>query len=221
MDEESKLRFDDVGRNILTTNARFDDQSKRLDDVKWMVGGTSAIFAVIFSVITLVAGWNYNSALTQLHDFEEDIKRQLLKIDDTKLELFNVDGSALSGQAIIVKLEKDPYQQDRIFGNFSFMLRNSGETSSGDMFIKVYSSTGFELNTPSSDEKQYNYEFVFVPESLHPVSVPGGMSIIERMHLYLPNPESIKPVKYDGMIKVYYGRGRMVSAPVFWNVSLP
>jgi hypothetical protein len=68
MDEEAKLKFEDVERRITAVDKRFDDQGKRFDDVKWMVGGTSAIFAVIFAVITTLASLNYNSERASLRD---------------------------------------------------------------------------------------------------------------------------------------------------------
>lgn len=229
MDEEIKLKFDDTERKIATVDKRFDDQAKRFDDVKWMVGGTSAIFAVIFSVVTIVASWNYNNERANLRSFEDDIRRQVLKIDDTKLDLYGLDGAALAGQTINAGLEKYKISNERdarpdpsgeFHLQFRFIARNTGENSSGPMYIKLYTRTGLELPLPSSDEPGYQYEVNLSPENLDPSVIPGGMSIVHDLHVYVSHPEKISPgSRHPGLLKVYYGRGRITSAPIYLQIS--
>lgn len=233
MDKELKFRLDDLERKILAVDKRFDEQSKRFDDqgkrfddVKWLVGATSAIFTIAFGVITVIAGWNYSGERQGLRDFQKEIKEQVMRTDDTKLELQGLDGNDLSGQEIEAKIERflisnqpnvrpDPSGVPHL--TFSFVIKNSGDVGSGPLYVKIYSKD-VKLAQKSSDEKTYTYEDYIYPTSMDPSSVPGKMSVTIDLRLFLLDAD-IRPGRHTSLLKIYYGRGKVALAPIYFRTS--
>jgi hypothetical protein len=123
MEEEVKLRLDEIDKRVSAAEKRF-------DDVKWCITGLSGGFGFIFSVVVLVAAWDLNRERAGLRDIEKDIKegnvekdtkddaRNLVKdlMDQIrerfgqpvqrKLELFGANGVALDGQEMVPQPSK-------------------------------------------------------------------------------------------------------------------
>jgi hypothetical protein len=223
MDEETKFKFEDFERRLAGLDKRFDDQLKRFDDVKWLVGatvgGTSAIFTVIFATLTLISGWNYNSERQGLRDFQKEIREQVTKTDDTRLGLYALNLADLSGQDVEASLERITTEASsntsgQPFLRFAFIVRNEGESNSGPLYIKLYTKEGLKLNITSSDDQHYAYEGSLTPDILTPSSIPGKMSMTYDINWPLPLPVSIAQGKHAVLLKVYYGRGKVASAPL-------
>lgn len=72
MDDDIKMRFDEVDKRMASTEKRF-------DDLKWYFGGAVTLFTVGFSVLTILLSWNYKSERDSLHDTLKDFKAELGK----------------------------------------------------------------------------------------------------------------------------------------------
>src|SRR5277367_6008176 len=169
VDDETKFRFDDVDRKMGTLDKKIDDQGKRFDDVKWFVGGTS----IIFSALVLIAGWNYNSEREGLRDFQKEVREQVSKTDDSKLDLYGVNGVELAGQEVAATVVVAPpndksSDQPNPYIDFSFVIRNTGDNTSGPMYFKMYTREDLQLTEKSSDETAYKYEAYLTPQDQTP-----------------------------------------------------
>ena len=212
MDEETKLKLDDLDRKATVLDKKIDDQGKRFDDVKWFVGGSS----LIFSVLVLIAGWNYNTERGVLRDFEKEIRELVSKTDETRMDLYAINGMDLAGQEISAEvLPPPPGGTGDFYLVFSFVLRNTGENTSGPTYLKLYTKEDLKLAQKSSDDARYQYEDYLTPKTLTPDSIPAKMSIIHDLRFFLPPPASISPGKHAALLKVYYGKGKVVSAPIY------
>jgi hypothetical protein len=221
MDDDIKFKLEDIDRQIAAVSTRFDDQGKRFDDVKTLLGGMTAIFAVIFSVITVVASWNFNTERAELRAFEEDIRRQTLGIGDADMTLYGQKNSLLSGQTIPATLANAANNVRGPGLEFLFGVHNSSTVASGPLYVKLYTKADLPLAFPNADEPIYQYEYTIGPESLHPPIIPGGMSMTEGLHVDVPNIEEIKAGLHEVLLKVYFSKGKVVSAPFILSLTLP
>jgi hypothetical protein len=216
MDEEMKFRLDDVDRKTMALDKKIDDQGKRFDDVKWFVGGG----ALIFSILLGIAGWNFINERAGLRDFQKEITDLVRKTDETKLELYSVkDGTDLSGQEVATEFSTRPAtkpdEKTTPQFTFSFVVRNTGENTSGPMYIKLYTKEDFKLIQKSSDNAKYQYEDYVSPIDLKPDSIPAKMSITHVLDFVLPaTPLNVKPGRHSALLQVYYGKAKVVSAPI-------
>jgi len=216
VDDETKFRFDDVDRKMGTLDKKIDDQGKRFDDVKWFVGGTS----IIFSALVLIAGWNYNSEREGLRDFQKEVREQVSKTDDSKLDLYGVNGVELAGQEVAATVVVAPpndksSDQPNPYIDFSFVIRNTGDNTSGPMYIKMYTREDLQLTEKSSDETAYKYEAYLTPQDQTPGSIPARMSIIRGIQFLLASNYRISPGRHSALLKVYYGKGKLASASFY------
>jgi hypothetical protein len=230
VDEETRLRLEDIDRRIAVTNTRFDatntrfdDQAKRFDDMKVFVGGITSIFAVIFAVVTGYATWNFNNERADLRAFEEDIRRQTLGLGKTELEITDEKGSLLAGQVVSATLseESTPYLPSGGELVFTIGLKNLGLVFTGPLFMKLYTGSGLPLVRASTDDQNYPYEFVLGPEIIHPNNLPGGISTNLEMHYPTADAKKIKAGSYPAQIKVYFGKGEVASARFTLSATTP
>jgi hypothetical protein len=236
MDDEAKYRLDDADRRISALDKkiddqgkRFDDQGKRVDDIKWAIDRISAVFGAIFTLLVLVAGVNYVADRNRLREAEKQINDRLNKTDDNKIELFTSDGKKyLAGQEVLSPIVKFPQTNkpdtppDSINGfphlTFSFVAKNTGNDSSGPIFIKIYTAEGLQLDHPSSDESNFKYEAYLPPDTLDPNTIPAQMSIANDLRVWLRNPSEVKPGKYPALIRLYYGKAKIAYAPIVFVI---
>jgi hypothetical protein len=231
MDDEAKYRLDDADRRISTLDKkiddqgkRFDDQGKRVDDIKWAIDRISAIFAAIFTLLVLVAGINYVTDRNRLESAEKEITDRLNKTDDSKIELFTSDGKKYL-RAPLVKFpqtNKPNTSADPVNGvphlTFSFVSKNTGNDSSGPIFIKIYTADGLQLDHPSSDKSNFKCEAYLPPDTIDPNTIPAQMSIANDLRVWLPDPSDVKPGKYPALIKLYYGKAKIAYAPIVFVI---
>jgi hypothetical protein len=221
MDDDIKFKFEDIDRQIAAVSTRFDDQGKRFDDVKTLLGGMTAIFAVIFSVITVVASWNFNTERADLHTFEEDIRRQTLGIGDADMTLYGQKNSLLSGQTIPATLANAANNVGGPGLESLFGIHNSSTVASGPLYVKFYTKSDLPLAFPNADEPIYQYEYTVGPENIHPQVIPGAMSITQGLHVVVLNTEEIKAGPHEVLLKVYFSKGKVVSPPFILSLTLP
>jgi hypothetical protein len=218
MDEDTKYRLDDMDRKTVALDKKIDDQGKRFDDVRWFVGGG----ALIFSVLVAIAGWNYNSERENLREFQKEIRELVSKTDETRLDLYNGAGMDLSGQEVSADIstyapDDRPQEKPSAHLNVSFIIRNTGDSNSGPMYIKLYTKDDVKLSLKSSDETRFQYEDYATPSDLRAgiSSIPAKMSITEDLGFSLPDSLSIKPGRHQALLRVYYGKAKVASAPIY------
>jgi hypothetical protein len=211
MDENVKARFEDVERRLSASDKRF-------DDMKWYFGGVTTLFTIGFSVLTLVLSWNYSNEKASLREFEKDIKVELGKIDaPPDILLLGIDGHPLAGQELFAQFKEE--QNGDLFLIVNHFLRNTGAGLSGPMYVKIYTSDPVVLGNRSTDESRFKYEAAIDPSNLSPSEIPGQYSSEWFFNLYLPKKERPPKGKYDMLVKVFYGKGRVSQAQFRLNVE--
>jgi len=211
MDEDVKARFEDMEKRLSTSDKRF-------DDMKWYFGGVTTLFTIGFSVLTLVLSWNYSNEKAALREFQKDMKVELGKIDATpEIQMLGLDRLPLAGQEVNAKFKKA--DNGDFFLVINHFLRNSGSGLSGPMYVKVYASDPLVFNNRSSDEPRFKYEEPFTPKDLSPNEIPGQYSSEWFHNIYLSKKEKPPKGKYDMLMKVFYGKGRVSQAQFRLNVE--
>jgi hypothetical protein len=240
MEDEIKARLDDLGRRLAytekrneeITTPRFDEvdkriatSDKRIDDVKWYVGGVTGVFTLVFSVIAVIANVNlnsqkeeaarfFNSQKEDLARFETNVKEDLGKFSEPpQIELLGVNGQPLTGQ--VVQATSGPDSHGILNLWIAFVVRNSGVSSSGTMFLKFYSSS-IELADQTSDElrDKYKYEDFSKSDDLSPNNIPGKFSSVWHVNLVIKGTAPVLGEKYPGLVRIFYGIGKWQDAPV-------
>ena len=195
---------------------RLSSTEKRIDDIKWFIGGVTGFFTIIFSVLTIIANMNLNSEKVALREFQRDLKIELGKIESPpKLELLGTDGAPLANQEVPVTFQKEKDGNYSVV--FSHALKNVGSSLSGPLYEKIYSKDPIEFYSRSTDEQKFEYEAYLAPGDLSPNEIPGNYSTEWRLTLSLARTEIPPPGKYVALIKLFYGKGQVVQAP-FWMV---
>lgn len=208
MDDEIKSRFDELDKRLGSTEKRF-------DDIKWYL----SIFAI---VITIVLGWNYNNERISLREsqkeskaelaaFQREIKTELgLVKKPPQIEILGIDRQPLANKEIKATFKKtDNGETLMILNHF---IRNIEETSTGQMLVKIYTSSPIILENKSSDETKFEYETYHPPNKLEPNEFPGGLSCDWYHRVLLPNKVIPPNGKYPALIKVFYGKGKIAKA---------
>jgi hypothetical protein len=211
MDEDVKARFEDTEKRLLASDKRF-------DDMKWYFGGVTTLFTVGFSVLTLILSWNYSNEKASLREFQNDMKVELGKIDaPPEIQLLGIDGQPLAGQELPAQFKQE--ESGELLLVINHFLRNSGAGLSGPMYVKVYASDPVVLHSRSTDESKFKYEATIIPSNLSPSEIPGQYSTEWFHNVYLPEKKRPPKGKYDVMVKVYYGKGRVSQARFRLNVE--
>lgn len=207
MEEDVKSRFEDVDK-------RYAALEKRFDDVKWNFGGVTTLFTLGFSILIVVLNWNFNAEKLALREFQRDLKAEVGKIDlPADLEIVGLNGSPLEGQEVAANLLVDEKDREH-FMAISHFIRNRGEGSTGPLYLKLYTDDPIRLDARSSDEKDYKWEAYITPETLAPSELPGKFSSQFYHRFFLPNRQTLTPGKYPGLLKVYYGKGKVAQAKI-------
>ena len=203
MEEDIKNRFESIERLI-------DHTEKRFDDIKWYFGGAATLFTIGFGVLTILLSWNYKSERDGLRDYERDLKVEMGKIDvPADLEILSINGLPLAGQEVVATADRD--KEGWVILHLDHILKNKGGVSTGPMFIKIYANAPLNFGSRSTDESDYKYE-TYLYKNLDPNDLPGGVSMnyVDDFTLQKEMPSA---GKYKSLIKVYYGKGKVVRAP--------
>jgi hypothetical protein len=228
LDDDVKARFEEFGKVIET---RFDEldkrlasNEKRLDDLKWFVGGITGVFALLVGTVTVTANLNFNNEKANIredsreiradiHDDWRDFKAQILGqvVKPPQIEICADDGTPLENHDVEADIHKER-NSSRLQLNLLFIFRNSGESMSGPLYIKIYASDPIQLFTKSSDEPKFQFEAIHDPEGLHPSQIPDRFSFESQLFMPIRNNERPLPGRYPALIKVYYGGGKVAQA---------
>jgi hypothetical protein len=211
MEEDIKIRFDGIDK-------RLESSEKRFDDMKWYFGGVVTLFTIGFSVLTLILSWNYSNERASLREFQKDLKAELGKIDlPPELEILGTNGEPLMNQevkAIFVKKE-----DGSVFLYLTHFLKNVGNSMSGLLYMKLYTSDPIVAINHCTDEPKFQYEVIIPPKNLDPNEIPGRMSIEWTHWIFLRNTGIPPSGKYPALIKIYYGKGKVAQANFFIHVA--
>jgi hypothetical protein len=207
-DAYAKTRFDDLDKLLAGID-------KRLDDMKWFIGGVTTLFTIVFSILTLILGWNFNGEKASLHEFKQDVRAELGKVElPPQLELLGINGEALAGQEINASIETKPDRSSLLL--LQFVLRNVGDGISGPLYGKVYSSEPIRFYSKSTDEKaKFKFEAYVLPTHLAQNEIPGKFSLMFYLQLPLTDRVVPPPGKYPVMVKLFYGKGKVAVASFF------
>jgi hypothetical protein len=211
MDEDLKGGLQDF-------DIRLKSIEKRIDDVKWFIGGATGLFTVVFGLVTLVGNLNFNAERERLHQWQRDLKSELGKVEEPPtIDLLGVDGDLLANQEIVAEFSYNENKQ--LIMRWAYVLKNSGKSLSGPLYAKFYTSKLLPLYNRSTDEPKFEYEEYASPGNFDIPQIPGSFSINMISEIFLSN-EKIPPAgKYPALIKYFYGRGKVAKAPVLIVVT--
>jgi hypothetical protein len=196
VDDDVKVRFEELDKRIQANEKRF-------DDIKWYLGG-------VLTLGVLVAGWNLSTERTRVDQSLQQMKAEIGKVEEVaELQIFGRDGTPLDGQTIKPEILVDKDETSLTIHQF---LRNTGNGSTGPMFVKIYASDPVVLNGQSSDEPRFKYEQVILPKDLIPNEMPGKFAVDEWYRLHLPGRPKPPAGKYDILVRVFYGKGKIAQA---------
>jgi hypothetical protein len=211
MDHDIQARFDELDKRLATTDKRF-------DDIKWYMGGFATFVTFAFGLLTILMSWNFSNERTSLREFQRDLRADLGKVEvPPELELLGVDGSPLANQELEAQFDKDKDGNSRLVINH--FLRNTGNSLTGPMYVKIYASEPIRLGNRSTDEPKFKFETPILPSSLDPSEIPGKYATEWWHKIYLHNQVMPGPGKYPMLVKVFYGKGKVVQAPFILAVS--
>lgn len=213
MDQDSKppVPVEEFEKRLVSTE-------KRIDDMKWFMGGFTGFFTIIFGVLTILVNLNLNSEKSALREFQRDLKSELGKVEvPPQLELLGQDKQALTNQEIPIIVRIDEYGTQVLI--LTHVLRNVGKSLSGPLYEKIYTKAPLELNSNSTDEPKFDYEEYFDPSRLTPNEIPGNYSTQWTLRVALKGSEKPPPGKYPVLAKVFYGKGQVVQAPFWIEIS--
>jgi hypothetical protein len=233
MDEEVQKKFELLDQQI---NRSVENINSRFDIIKWYVAGIVGMVVLIFVASGVIFAINYNTdrstfntqinrGLDELRQFQDNIKEYIkLTIgtpEDSKIELYSHSNNdlLLKDQKTVLTVT---VEDNIVTLNVGFIIKNLGNAQSGLLYFKVYLPEPFNTKSKSADEPMFKYEYHINPEEIHPNVIPGNY--ISTFHLSISvgadvlGPE-LKAATYPAMIKVYYGKGKVTSAPVFFVID--
>jgi hypothetical protein len=207
--DETTTRFEE-------TEKRYAALEKRFDDIKWYFGGAASLFTLWFGVLTVVFSSNFNSQKEDLRDFKNNLRADLGKLElPADIEMLSVRRSPLAGQDLLAEI--DLTKPNEPYLDIDFILHNQGDGDTGPMYVKIYTKDPLRLNHSSSDEPDFQYEEMVTPSRLDPPQMPGKLSIQSSLQFAMHGPldaASIKSRRSPALVKVYYGKGKVVRADV-------
>ena len=205
MDDETKVHLEDLNKRISSTEQRF-------DDMKWYFGGVTTFFMLFFSLLTLILSWNFRNERDNLREFQKDIKEELGKVSlAPEIELIGINREPLANQQVKVSFFKK--DDGAVYMTLNNFLRNVGSASSGLLYIKLYASDPIKLYNKSSDESRFQYEEYIKPKNLDPNEIPGKFSVDLTFTIPLRDKAIPPDGTYPMLMKVFFGKGKIVQAP--------
>jgi hypothetical protein len=207
MEDETKIRFDELDK-------RLSSSEKRFDDIKWYFGGVTGVFMIVFSLLTIILSWNYKSEKESLREFQKDIKTELGKIESPpQLEINGPNGKPMNNQEVTVDLLKEESEGKTFYRmTIYFFLRNIGNSPSGPINGKIYTNEPIVLRADSTDEPNFHYEDYWLNKYLEPNELPGQFSCQLNYTLYLLTERFPPKGKYPALFKIFYGKGKIAQA---------
>lgn len=209
-DQSVQERFEEVDTKIAATD-------KRVDEVKWYIGGIGGLFSIWFAVLTLVLSWNYSADKASLRDFQRDLRADLGKsVGLPELELIGIDGNDLEGQELEATFQTQKTDDNMSNTNMilNFGLKNSGDESTGPITATLYTDNSIAGGRPSIDEHDFKYAWVWGSKYSDPPEIPGRLTLAWRFTATLASSELPPAGKHPALIKFFYGKGKAKRAKI-------
>lgn len=214
-DDRNNIRFDEIDMRLAASD-------KRLDDIKWFVGGGASVFALFVTAFTIFLGLNLSSEKASLRDTIQDAETQLGLVDvKPHITILGSNGAPFDGQQIDATFSNvNGTGNGGLYLHFETFLRNDGEGRSGTLNVKFYSPADIVFQSRSIDEApRFAYE---VMPTLDEHEEPGGgytKSI--TWNLRLDGSKRPAPGRYEMLMKVYYGTLRGLVTQARFTVTIP
>jgi len=187
---------------------RFDQVDKRIDDVKWYVGGTLSFILIIFGVASYIFNHNFDSE-------KNEIKESLGKTEKIpNLQILDLNKQSLDDKEIPGTIENRGTDSARIkFG--PIVLFNDADGSTGSLYSKTYTKD-IILSSPSTDNSEFKYEASSQPKDFDQPEMPGHFS----MSQWTTTPVSKTPEsgRHVVLLKYYYGKGKVTQAKIIIRI---
>ncbi|MDR3713305.1 MAG: hypothetical protein P4L51_10850 [Puia sp.] len=192
-------------------NNRFASTDKRIDDLKWSLTGWMTFFGIIFGVSALIFNNNFNAEKEGLRQLSKEMRDELNgKSYNASLEFQSFNKHKLSGQEVTGRIEEA--SPGKYLLEFSIILKNTGESSTGPITIKVYTDSSLQLYDISTDEEKYAYE-AFHHDNLHPDRLPALASF--EANLYMGVRKKPTKGKYQVLVKGYCDNSKAITKDEF------
>ena len=236
MEEEVKASLNALELRVTATEKRF-------DDVKWYIGGASLIFSALALLLGWNFTGDRNalrddvktmkadllSAQTMLRENEKDritnainsmrelqdrLKEQFGQAAAPELQLVGPEGKPLAGSRLVAQVSQERDGAARL--SLRFALKNTGNGSSGPIWLKFYTQKDMPTFGPSLDDPLYPTEARMDPGDLQPGNLPGKFMLIYTISFRLPNPS---PGAHQVLARAFYGNGLVSEAPFSLEVK--
>lgn len=203
MDEEVKSGLCELDKRISTTEKRFEDMR-----------GYLGVVSVIISTVLGIAAWNLNSERSALREYEKEMKTEIMErlgqSAESHVEFFATEGTRLEGQEIVPSIDQDEEGRARL--SFKYVMRNTGNGSTGEIWLKLYTRRDLPTFDESIDEREYVFETWLSGDKIRPNNLPGKLAL--RYSFGFSSPE-LKPGRHEVLIRAFYGNGNVTSTPFF------
>lgn len=211
----------DTGENSRNkeSQARLELLEKRVRHLKWLVEITLVVL-IIATVHLFYVELNLQSEKKSPGALKATLKEGLEKVPETadtqaELVLLGANRNPLQGQNITAMVGRNPDKSAWL--SFRIIERNQGGTTTGPVFLKVYTSDPIILGSPSTDEPAFQYEGYVTPERRPIPALRAGVSVATQLNLQLLGRTSLSGT-YPALIKAYYGDGQVAQA--YFNLEI-
>lgn len=201
-------------------DTRLKQLEKRIRHFKWFVGTLLVILAIAVTAFLLYIGFALTSEKKSPHAYKASLKEEFEKASgrtdsQPELVLLGADRNPLQGQNITATVGRNPDKSAWL--SFRIIERNRGGTTTGPVFLKVYTSDPIILGSPSTDEPDFQYEGYITPERRPIPALRAGVSVATQLNLQLLGRTSLSGT-YPALIKAYYGDGQVAQA--YFNLEI-
>lgn len=207
---EEKLSIREADNRFDNTNDRLISLEKRIDDIKWYMGGITAFLGIIFAIISFISSENTNSEKIGLIEFKKEMREDLFKNGPPpSIQVYKDIDVSLADADVTVQKYVDSSRNNAI--RFDLIVKNAGGSPAFNLLFKIYTSDPIKLGNfdvithklapkYSSDEKMYKYE-TFVSADNAPL--PANMTDRSIFNLFVLSAPP--PGKYPVLLKISYG----------------
>ncbi|MFZ0388894.1 MAG: hypothetical protein WAN36_00430 [Calditrichia bacterium] len=196
------------------TQTEFNCLEKRFDDYKKQSNVLGGGISLIIAAFLFLIGLNFYSERKDLQNLEkeliEDINNELGKGEKIpKLIICDIHGNNIENGLLLGYLDKN-VKQNSIFITLPYIIKNIGNSQSGEIWIKYYSNDPLEFGGLATEEVDYKYFTEFRPEQHSLGILPGGGYSKHYQVVFGINKiqyDKIKEKIYPIMVRLYYGQG--------------
>ena len=211
-----------------------------LETVKWIATISISAMGAGIVALTLFAGLSLNSEKKSLQALEEKLiktmEKQIDRVDSALSQIeekpnviaFSKLGKPLNGNSIKVTPQ---LKKGKLHLTYRIILKNTGNGSSGPLFVKFYTNkplTPGSDSSPSSDEAKYDYEAFsdgsYSGDQTRGSIIPAQASFtykcavqVENFELFMKSNKEL--LRHPVLLKLYYGSDTPSFAEYFLEIN--